>query len=45
MKITISLDKEIHLKAREYAKMTGRTFSGLIKICLNKELKEENKDV
>lgn len=41
MKVTISLDKEFHEEAKKYAKKTGRTFSGLIQICLNKELKEE----
>lgn len=39
MRVTISLDKEVHTKAKEYAKKTGRTLSGLIQICLNKELK------
>lgn len=45
MKITISLDKEMHCKAKEYAKRTGRTFSGLIQICLVKELKERAENV
>tara|TARA_Y100000034_G_C6849259_1_gene385082 strand:+ start:420 stop:557 length:138 start_codon:yes stop_codon:yes gene_type:complete len=45
MKVTISLDREAHAEAKEYAKKTGRTLSGLIQICLNKEIKDDEKDV
>lgn len=41
MKVTISLDEEVHTEAKEYAKKTGRTLSGLIQVCLNKEIKED----
>jgi hypothetical protein len=43
MKVTISLDKELHIESKEYAKNTGRTLSGLIQICLIKELKQKGK--
>ena len=38
MKITISLPTKIAKKAKEFASFTGRSFSGLIKFCLQKEL-------
>ena len=40
MKMTISIDEESYKKAKEYAKKTGRTMSGLIQYCLAKELNE-----
>ncbi len=40
MKMTISIDEESYKKAKEYAKKTGRTMSGLIQFCLAKELNE-----
>ena len=42
MKITISLDKELHEKAKRYANETGRTFSGLVEVGLKKILEEED---
>lgn len=40
MKMTISIDEESYKKAKEYAKKTGRTMSGLIQFCLAKEISE-----
>ena len=40
MKITISIDEELCRKSKEYAKLTGRTLSGLIQICLTDVLKQ-----
>jgi hypothetical protein len=40
-KITISLPEDIHKKCRLIASDSGRTFSGFIKILLNKEIKKE----
>jgi lysyl-tRNA synthetase class I len=45
MKITISMDKELHKKAKKYASETGRTFSGLVEVGLNKILGEENENL
>ena len=44
MKVTISLDEGVHRDAKEYAKKTGRTLSGFIQICLNKELNNIQKN-
>jgi len=44
MKKTIVIDETLCEKAREYAKKTGRTFSGLIEISLKKILKKEEKE-
>ena len=41
MKKTIVIDEALCEKAREYAKNTGRTFSGLIEISLKRILKKE----
>jgi len=42
MKKTIAIDENLCEKAREYAKKTGRTFSGLVEVCLKKILETEN---
>ena len=44
MKKTIAIDENLCEKAREYAKRTGRTFSGLIEISLKRILKKEEKE-
>ena len=44
MKKTIAIDETLCEKAREYAKKTGRTFSGLIEISLRRILKKEEKE-
>jgi antitoxin component of RelBE/YafQ-DinJ toxin-antitoxin module len=43
MKKTIAIDEKLCEEAKEYAKTTGRTFSGLIEISLKKILKKEEK--
>ena len=43
MKKTIVIDKNLCEKAKEYARATGRTFSGLIEISLKSILKKEEK--
>lgn len=44
MKKTIAIDENLCEKAREYAKKTGRTFSGLIEISLKRILEKEGKE-
>jgi len=44
MKKTIAIDEDLCQKAREYAKKTGRTFSGLIEVSLKSILKKEEKE-
>jgi len=41
MKVTISLDNELHAKAKEYARRTGRTLSGLVQLCLVKWMRKD----
>ena len=41
MRVTISLDKDILEEAKNYAKETGRTFSGLIEISLKSVLSKK----
>ena len=36
MKVTISVDRETCIKAKKLAKETGRTFSGLIRVSLER---------
>lgn len=38
MKVTISLEEKFHKKTKEYAKTHGQTFSGLIKISVERYL-------
>ncbi len=45
MKITISIDEETYKKAKNYAELSERTFSGLIRLALNKLLEREEKNV
>jgi len=40
-KITISLPLQTILSAKQFSQETGRTFSGLIKLCLEKQLSKE----
>ena len=44
MKKTIVIDEKLCDEAKEYAKRTGRTFSGLIEISLKRILKKEEKE-
>ena len=43
MKKTIVIDENLCERVKEYAKKTGRTFSGLIEISLKEILKKEEK--
>ena len=43
MKKTIAIDEMLCEEAKNYAKKTGRTFSGLIEISLKRILKKEEK--
>jgi len=43
MKKTIAIDENLCEKAKEYARKTGRTFSGLIEVSLKSLLKKEEK--
>ena len=43
MKKTIAIDENLCEEAKNYAKKTGRTFSGLIEISLKRILKKEEK--
>ncbi len=42
MKKTIVIDETLWNKAKNYSKRTGRTFSGLVEVCLKKILEAEN---
>lgn len=44
MKKTIAIDENLCEKAKEYARKTGRTFSGLIEVSLKSILKKEEKE-
>jgi len=44
MKKTIAIDENLCEEAKNYAKKTGRTFSGLIEISLKRILKKEEKE-
>lgn len=44
MKTSINLDSEFVQKAKQHAKLTGRTFSGLVTIGIKKVLESEQVD-
>jgi len=44
MKKTIAIDEDLCEEAKDYARATGRTFSGLIEISLKRILKKEEKE-
>ena len=41
-KVGISIDKDLHEEAKEYASKTGRTFSGLVEVSVRDKLRGEN---
>jgi len=45
MKRTIVIEEDLWNKAKDYSKKTGRTFSGLIEICLRKILEEKEDEL
>jgi len=40
--VTITLPEQLTIESKNYAKLTGRTFSGLIRTLLEKELGGKN---
>ncbi len=41
-RVSISLDAELHSRCRQYCEKTGRTFSKLVGIALEKEIGDGN---
>lgn len=44
VQITITLPEELIIKGKEHAKLTGKTFSGMVRVGLQKELEKELKN-